>query len=209
MVFFAPQNAYLCDMSKKGVISPFYGGGLSLGQTETGCPLQGDPIDDLIARTKAEMEDQGYSFKEVQERINKEPYNARIVITKDAITLDGFPLEKLTPSERAFYILVCSHPEGLEVGKFHDEHIDDYQDIFWKLNRKRKEKEKHGVSFELDRRASHYKDSIKKAIEKIEQEHPGVNLSSCKIYGEKKWRIQTKLVWVNLDLMGKNPYKEL
>ena len=166
-------------------------------------------MDDGIARFKAEMEDQGYSFKEVQERINKEPHNAIIVITKEAITLDGYPLEKLTPAIRAFYILICNHPEGLEVGKFHDKYLDEYKDIYWELNRKRKAKEKHGVSFELDKRASHYKDSIKKAIEKIEQDHLGIDLSSCKIYGEKKWRIQTKLVLVDPDLMGMNPYKEL
>ncbi len=196
-------------MDKKVTVSLFYGGGLpqgSIGEGDSSCPFQGDPLDDILASMAAEVKDRGYSEEEVKERIKRGPRQARIVITKDTITLDGYSLGRLNPSVRAFYILVCSHPEGLEVGEFHDKYLDEYQDIFYELERVRGEKEGKGMTFELDKRAPRYRDDIRKAIEKIELDHPELDLSSCKIYGKTKWRIGTKKVSIR---MGTNSLKEL
>ena len=187
--------------------SIFYGGGPVKDESDKkpgSAPLCGDPLDDILASMTAEAKDRGYSEDEVKERINRGPRQAEIVITRESITLDGHPLEKLNPSVRAFYILVCSHPEGLEVRNFHDKYLDEYQDIFYNLKRVREQKKE--MSFELDIRAPRYRDDIRKAIEKIERDHPGIDLSSCKIYGKTKWRIRTMKV---LILLGTNSLTEL
>lgn len=174
--------------------------------TGSECPFQGDPLDDFISRGLADMAELGYSSDEIKERINKEPYNPRIVISVDEIILDGHPLEGLNPSVRAFYILVCNHPEGLLVGQFHDEYLDEYKDIFQMLKRKRVMKKHNDMSFELDKRAKRYRDDIKKSIEKIEREFPGLNLSRCKIYGTERWIVQTRDIH---NLMGINSHIDL
>lgn len=183
-------------MSKEVKISPFYGGGFIQGKSQKNsptAPLQGDPIDDMIARTKAEWKEKGVSEEELRKRWNEEPFAARVVITKNSITLEGHKMdEKLNPSVRAFYILICRHPEGITKGHFHDDYLDEYQDIFYALERKHEEKEEK-MTFELDKRAPRYRDDIRKAIEEIEKQ-TGLNLSSCKIYGKLKWKITTKYI---------------
>lgn len=195
-------------MDKDVKVSIFFGGGVLQGLSPSnvsGCPLQGDPLDDIIARTNAEAEDKGYSAHELKERINAETYNAKIEITKDSITLDGYPLENLNPSVIAFYILVCNHSEGLVVGKFNDKYLDEYKRIYGEVKRKRKEKEDKGITFDLDNRSKRYRDDLNKAIKQIEQNHPGLNLSRCKIFGTERWKIQTSEVF---NLMGINSHIE-
>lgn len=187
-------------------VSMFYGGGYydDEGQPsaatkpaednfskEGWCPLCGDPLDHILADCEMKAEEKGYSWEEMIQRLQDRKPAPSVILNDDAILIEGHPLEGLNPSVRAFYILVCRHPEGISVGKenLHERYLDEYKGIYYGLNRKRKPKSDKGITFELDRRAWRYRDDINKAIKKLE-ERTGLDLSRCCIYGDSNcWRV--------------------
>ena len=186
--------------------SIFYGGGIPVGRNtckeSTGAPLQGDPRHDLIARHRAEEEDLRLSEEERAKVIEEVDRKAYVRITESEVTLDGQVL-KLKPSRLAFYILVATHPEGISKGQIHERYLDDYQDIFYVIDRKRAERKGKLMSFELDKEASKYVAEINNGIKQIEEE-TGLVLASCKIMGDPM-RIYARVA----NLMGMHSLKEL
>ena len=191
-------------------ISMFYGGGApEKGMSFSGegnCPLCGDPLDHLIMDLQVRASEQGYSREEIVKRINASGPMPRIVLSADEIRIEGHLLEGLKPSLRAFYILFCNHPEGLEVGKdrLHENCLDEYQDIYYKLARNREAKSSNGITFELDKRAHHYRNSIKDAIQRLE-DRTGLDLSKCCIHGRRRWLIPaagTSVIWGSSPLIA-------
>lgn len=197
-------------MDSKKQISLFYGGGSpkedTVQERANSCPLQGDPLSAAFASFTASWEDLGGNLDDLRERIKDSKNNKnRILLRDEGITINGkYPLKDLKPSETAFYALVATHKEGLEVGRFHELYLDDYQDLFYSLKRKRKVKNKHGITFELDRRAQSYKTAINSIIEAIEDRY-GVQLPDCYIAGKTRWRLGAEVT----NLMGTNSLKEL
>ncbi len=197
-------------MDGKKRISIFYGGGSpkddSNQEGTNSCPFQGDPLSATLASFKAHWEDLGGNIDDLGERIRDlTTIRNRILLKDEGITINGkYPLKDLKPSETAFYALVATHKEGLEVGRFHELYLDDYQDLFYSLKRKRKVKNKHGITFELDRRAQSYKTAINSIIEAIEDRY-GVQLPDCYIAGKTRWRLGAEVT----NLMGTNSLKEL
>ena len=175
-------------------ISIFYGGGTlekeKIFSGEGSCPLCGDPLDHLIAEFQARASEQGYSSEEIVKRLNTSNPMPRIELSTQEIRIEGHLLEKLKPSIRAFYILLCIHPEGIEVGKdsLHENYLDEYQDIYYAMARSRKIKSSNGISFELDEMAQRYRTCIKEAIERLEED-TGLDLSKCCICGRRRWFI--------------------
>lgn len=186
--------------------SIFYGGGITVnGKTSkasTGAPLQGDPRHDLLARHRIEEEDLGITGDTHEEVLKEADRKAYVRITRDKITLDGHEL-KLKPSWKAFYILVANHPEGIKQGQIRELYLDDYQDIYYEIERERAEKKGKPMKFELDIESSRYVSEINNRIKQIE-EKTGLVLVSCKIMGDPM-RIYARVD----NLMGMYSLKEL
>lgn len=186
--------------------SIFFGGGLPVddksGKDSNGMPLQGDPNHDALVRHRMEVKNMHLSEEELKKYYEEADRKACVRITKDGVTLDGHVLE-LKPSRLAFYILVATHPEGIEKGKIYENYLDDYQDIYYVLPRKRKERKGKLISFKLDKEASKYVDEINDAIEQIEKE-TGAILATCKIWTDPM------MIGASVEnFMGTNSLKEL
>jgi hypothetical protein len=154
-------------------------------------------LDDLRAQLVAKAEEAGYSKEEIKRRLGKEPYLAEVVLTGSDITVDGYKLERLNPSVRAFYILVARHPEGIEKkedprlkGSFQERYEEEYKAIFNSLASIRKKR----ATISLDARFQRYRDDVNKAIKAVEEAHGNLDLSSCKVVGTKCWKISARVV---------------
>lgn len=190
--------------------SIFYGGGPVKDESDKkpgSAPLCGDPAGDLIVRMYAEASEEGIPKEMIDQRIKDGLHIANIVLSESDITVDGYKLEHLNPSVRAFYILVARHPEGIKRKVSPDPkkdkdsfdcYLGEYKEIFSKLLRTRKEKESKGISYDIDARFPHYRDAVNKAITAIEDAHKPLDLSSCKVPPTKCWKISANVV----DLMA-------
>lgn len=186
--------------------SIFYGDGPAREESgvKTGsAPLCGDPLDDLRAQLMAKAEEAGFSKEEISQRLKEEPHVAEVVLSESSIKVGGHELEHLNPSVRAFYILVARHPEGIVKeedpesilkGSFRDRYLAEYKDILSKLERSRKAKKSNGIKFDLDSRFPHYRNDVNNAITAIEKANGDLDLSSCKVFGEKCLKITAKVV---------------
>ena len=189
-------------MGKKATVSLFHGGGPAKdesGKKPGQAPLCGDPLDDLRAQLVAKAEEAGYSKEEIKRRLGKEPYLAEVVLTGSDITVDGYKLERLNSSVRAFYILVARHPEGIEKkedprgllkGSFQERYEEEYKAIFNSLTSIRKKR----ATISLDARFQRYRDDVNKAIKSVEEAHGNLDLSSCKVVGTQCWKISARVV---------------
>lgn len=204
-------------------VSMFYGGGYYDDEEQTSattkpaednfskegwCPLCGDPLGDRIAEARILAAEDGYSAEEFGEKVQRGAEVHLICFNKKEIRIDGNVLEGLTPSLRAFYILLLRHPEGLTPNRL-EEYDDEYRGIYLSLEGKRKQrKDRYGKplepSFQLDRRAFRYRDDIHKALDNLEK-RTGMDLSGYKIFGKGRWRILNS----NGFFMGNDSHIEL
>ena len=186
--------------------SIFYGGGIPAnGKTkeESGAPLQGDALARIQAEYRAKAEDAGYSIEEILEREGKPVNKSLVQISNKGIVINERYSLELIPSERAFYILIARHPDGILIKDFSLQRFkSEYKSIYEGLNRNRKVKfQNDTMSFNLDDKdlIRRYRSSINKAISSIDEAND-IDLSSCLIVG-KKWRIKADVVFVT-DISG-------
>lgn len=195
-------------------ISIFYGGGTphktGTEKNTDSAPLSGDALDDKIVQLYAAASEEGYSQQEIQKRLHEELEVATVTLTKSQIFVEGHPLERVTPSSRALYILVARHPEGVKKEKNPEglpkdsfyKYLDEYKSILQELMRKREERQFFDASYEkrlcnkgnIDKCFDNYRGKLEEAITKVENSHKNLNLSSCKISGKKCWRITARVI---------------
>lgn len=155
---------------------------------EGSCPLCGDPVDDKIVEARLVARKLGVSRDEFVKKVNSEPNHPNIAFDETTITVDGYPLTGLPMAERAFYILLYRHPVGIKPGTLNSEHLGEYQEIYNSLKGQRRKKIQNGISFDLDKRAAHYKNTINRTISKIENDE-NVTFSLAKVYLINIWSI--------------------
>ena len=123
----------------------------------------------------------GYSMEEIEKR-TKVLETTSISIVNYEIRLGEYALDAPDPTCRAFYILLSKHPNGILKKDLNALYKEEFLSILKAIPRERAQsKKKNNIS--LNDQASLYKCKINKAIEDIENEHGGINLSSCKIGG--------------------------
>lgn len=193
-------------------LSVLYGGGFApdaKGEPKiktSSAPLNGDPLDDIIARLYAEGTEKGYSKEEITMRLHKVPEVAEVTLIDSDIIINGIALSHLKPSVRAFYILVARHPEGIEKEKYPGgllkdgfrKYLDEYESILNELKGACEKSVFDKSKFNIDSRFPHYRDKVNKTIKEVEDNNGGLNLSSCKVVGTRCMYISAKVI----DLVG-------